>query len=489
MSTPNIVVIVSDDHGYADRSVLGRVEDVSTPALDRLAVEGMSFEQAYVTAPVCSPSRAALISGQYQGRWGSQWFDDSRFPDHLPSLAEQLRAIGHTTAYLGKVHYGPEGPGDRGTPPHHGFDQSFYGLAGQQMGRLNYLRHSTSAVSEYGDFAASASAVQPMLDGDELVDCEEFLTAELGRRAREFVDGCADREEPFFLMLAFNAVHNFCWQLPREELVRRGLPARPDYHGGEADYLAWYDGQIAPEFEHGREYYVAQLELMDAEIGRLLDRLDDRGLAQDTIVVYLTDNGGSTCNFASNAPLRGTKYTLWEGGIRVPLLVRWTGGPVVAGGRSDGIVSSMDLYPTLLDLAGATREKHAHCDGRSLRDALHGEPDTGHDELHWDNGFQWAVRSGRWKMVFVDQDSAGVRGLRIVEHADPGPALRLHDLVADPSEQHDLSASRPDLLMQLRAAHDDWRSTVFASASSEVTVAKAPHADTPGLPDQPSGVG
>lgn len=465
MTRPNVIVIVSDDHGYADRSALGVVDDVHTPGLDRLANEGMSFDQAYVTAPVCSPSRSALISGQHQGRWGVQWFQDSRFPDHLPSLAEQFKAEGYTTAYLGKVHYGGEVVGDRAAPPHHGFDHTFYGLAGQQMGRLNYLRHSTAAVQEYGEFGASASAVQPMLEGDDVVDCEEFLTAELGRRARDVVSGCTQREEPFFLMLAFNAVHNFCWQLPQEELDRRSLPSRGDYQGDGKDYLDWYDGQIAPGLDHGRDYYRAQLELMDAEIGALLDHLDASGLAQDTVVVYLTDNGGSTCNFASNAPLRGTKYTLWEGGIRVPFLVRWPGGGVTAGAHSGAVTSSMDIYPTVLDLAGAPPESYAHCDGLSLRAALRGDDVAGHDELHWDNGFQWAVRSGRWKLAHVDEDSAGAQGLRDVEHADPGTGIRLHDVVTDPEEQHDLSASRPDLVASLMAAHGSWRDSVFGSAA------------------------
>lgn len=482
MSQPNIVLIVSDDHGYADRSGLGIHDDVRTPALDRLAAEGMSFGQAYVTAPVCSPSRSALICGQYQGRWGVQWFEDSRFPDHLPSLAEQLGAAGYTTAYLGKVHYGPEGPGDRATPPHHGFDTTFYGLAGQQMGRLNYLRHSAAATTECGEFGAKASAVQPMLEGDEPVDCEEFLTAELGRRAREVVATCAGGEQPFFLMLAFNAVHNFCWQLPPEELARRGLPGRGDYQGDEDDYLDWYDGQIAPALDHGRDYYLAQLELMDQEIGALLDQLEASGVGQDTIVVYLTDNGGSTCNFASNAPLRGTKYTLWEGGIRVPMIVRWPGGEVTGGSNCDAVVSSMDLYPTLLDLAGAPPQASAHCDGLSLSGALRGGGHRGHPELHWDNGFQWAVRSGQWKLVSVDNGSSGARGLRQVEHADPGPDLRLHDLVTDPGELADLSATHPQVLARLRASHDQWRADVFGSASHAAGDRTRPAGSTPPAP-------
>lgn len=460
----NVVLIVSDDHGYADRSALGVADDVATPGLDRLAAEGMSFDHAYVTAPVCSPSRAALISGQHQGRWGVQWFGDSRFPDHLPSLAERFQELGHRTAYIGKVHYGPETVGDRGAPPHHGFETTFYGLAGQQFGRLNYLRHSTAAVAEYGEFGAKASAVQPMLEGDQAVDCEEFLTEEFGRRAGEFVRECADVDQPFFLMLAFNAVHNFCWQLPEAELRRRGLPVKADYRGDGTDYRDWYDGQIAPEGERGREYYLAQLELMDAQIATLLAELDRLGIAQDTVVVYLTDNGGSTCNFADNAPLRGTKYTLWEGGIRVPLIIRWPAGGVRAGGTCRATASSMDLYPTLLDLAGAAPSAYEHCDGVSLRGALAGGRHEGHAELHWDNGFQWAVRRGPWKLTWVDQDSAETDGVRRLEHADPGGPVRLFDVFSDPGERRNLAAERPDLVARLTAAHEAWRAEVFASA-------------------------
>lgn len=158
---------------------------------------------------------------------------------------------------------------------------------------------------------------------------------------------------------------------------------------------------------------------MDAQIDRLLDCLDDHALTEDTVVAYLTDNGGLNCNFARNDPLRGTKYTLWEGGIRVPFLLRWPGGGLPAGVSRAGLVSSMDLYPTLLATAGADPEAYAHCDGQNLL-ALLRDGAEGHPALHGDNGFQWAVRQGDWKLIWVDADSPTTQGLRDVEKAEPG---------------------------------------------------------------------
>lgn len=449
-SRPNVLVIVSDDHGYADRSALGLDPEVRTPALDRLAAEGVSCDEAYVTAPVCSPSRAGLIGGAYQQRWGAHWFDDSGIPgeDHQ-TLAERLRDTGYRTGYFGKVHYGAEREGDRGTPPRHGFEQSFYGLAGLSMGRLNYLHHSEQAVTEYGE-AAMPMAVQPMSENGEPVEVERFLTDEIADRAAEFI--AADDDRPFFAMVAFNAVHNFCWQLPPEELEARGLPAFEDWYPGASDYLDWYDGAISPNLPDGRGYYLAQLELMDAQIGRLLSMLDEQGLAEDTLVIYTTDNGGSNCNYGVNAPLSGSKYTLLEGGIRVPFLVRWP-GQTPAGEHRAGLVSSMDIAATAVAAAGAS---DAGLDGRDLRPLLSHAAD-GHDLLHWDTRWQWAVRRGDWKLRSVEPDSPYAQEIRRLEHTEPGSGIQLVNLRDDPAEARDLSAQHPDVVAELLAVRDAWR--------------------------------
>ncbi|MGH3321900.1 MAG: sulfatase family protein [Streptosporangiaceae bacterium] len=452
---PNVLLIVSDDHGYADRGALGLDPRVRTPALDRLAREGVTCTDAYMSAPICSPSRAGLIAGRYQQRWGATWFDSSRFPDEVPSLAERFRALGYATGYFGKVHYGPERPGDRTCPPNHGFDESLYGLAGQSMGRLHYLHHSRASARRYGPDASWRMGVRPLWAGDREAEHEGSLTAELGGRARDFVSHHADG--PFFCMVAFNAVHNFCWQLPAEELRRRGLAGVSDWDPDVSAYVDWYDGAIWPHLPDGRGYYLAQLELMDAEVGLLLDELDRLGVADDTLVVYTTDNGGSTCNFGDNGPLAGTKYTLWEGGIRVPFLARWRGGGLAAGARREGVVSALDLYPTLLSAAGAGPDAWAECDGVDQLPLLRGERAAGHATLHWDCGFQRAVRSGRWKLLDVDSDDPHAEAIRRTEHADPGQGVSLYDLDADPGESHDLAAAHPDVVRGLTSLHETWR--------------------------------
>jgi arylsulfatase A-like enzyme len=471
---PNVLLILSDDHGYGDRSRSSRDPAVRTPNLDRLAESGVTCPEAYVTAPICSPSRSAIISGRHQRRWGSRWFDTSRFPDHLPSLAERFGELDYATGYFGKVHYGPEQVGDRACPPHHGFRTTYYGLAGQQQGRLNYLRHSRSAVEEYGPEAGWRMAAQPMLEGDDPVELERFLTDELAERAGGFIAGSSD--QPFFCMLAFNAVHNFCWQLPAEELQRRGLPVHADWRDQDGSYAEWYDGVISPNLDHGRDYYLAQLELMDAAIGRLLDQLQSSGLAENTIIVYLTDNGGSTCNYGDNGPLAGTKYTLWEGGIRVPFIVRWPAGGWSGGVDRAGVVSSLDLFPTLLTAAGAEPQVTGASDGIDLGPLLAGTSTGGHDQLCWDCGFQWAIRDGDLKLRMVDGESAGALGIRRTEHAEPGTGVMLVDLANDPGETHDLAEELPGEVARLTDAFQDWLASVTSDASTSASPCGRPSA-------------
>lgn len=467
---PNILLIVSDDHGYADRSARGSA-DARTPHLDRLAATGTTFGNGYVTAPICSPSRAGLIAGAYQQRWGAQWFDTSAFPPaQRQVMPEILGAAGYRTGYFGKVHYGPEQPGDRACPDQHGFDRSLYGLAGLSMGRLHYLRHSYQALKAYGE-AASRHGVSPLFEDGREVDCEQHLTVEFTERAIDFMgEGAggdaeeeAEAEAPFFCMVAYNAVHNFAWQLPQDELDARALPAHDDFEPEAAEYVDWYDGAISPRLEHGRDYYLAQLEIMDREIGRMLDHLEATGRRESTLVVYLTDNGGSTCNYGDNSPLAGTKYSLLEGGVRVPFLVSWP-GTVPAGECSAALVSALDLLPTFAAAAGATLPSESAVDGLDLRPVWEAAgdqrgADAGHEALHFDTGFQWAVRTPQWKLRWVDVSTGHREHLLEVEHTDIGDGLTLVPLgdgVTDESPQANVAAQHPEVVAELMAVREHW---------------------------------
>ena len=449
-SRPNVVLIVSDDHGYGDRSAVSVDPGVRTPHLDALAADGVSFTRGYVTAPICSPSRAGLISGRYQQRWGAGWFDTSAFPPpEVPSMAEVLRSAGYRCGYFGKVHYGPDEPGSRACPDQHGFGTTLYGLAAESMGRLHYLRHSKAAMEEYGD-QHRVHGVAPLWTENGQQDVEEHLTVALTDRAIDFID--EDDDAPWLCMVAYNAVHNFAWQLPDDELDARGLPKHPDYDGAN-DYLDWYDGAISPGLDHGREFYLAQLEIMDTQIGRIRQALAASGQDRDTVIIYLTDNGGSTCNFGDNAPLRGTKYSLYEGGVRVPFLVHHPDGP--AGVSTDALVSSLDLVPTLAALAGI--EDPDAWDGQDLTPVLSAEADAaGHDRLHFDTEFQWAVVEPDWKLHWVEPDAKQLAAIESVEHTQLGRGLRLIDLANDPGETTDVSTTHPDQVARLLRERQTW---------------------------------
>ncbi|GAA1491263.1 sulfatase [Brachybacterium sacelli] len=400
----------------------------------------------------------------HQARWGAHWFTDSEMaPEAVPSLAEQLGERGYRTGYFGKVHYGADEEGSRACPPRHGFETSFYGLAAHSMGPLHYLHHSRAHEAAYGE-AAHRHGVAPMWEGTEAVDCERHLTEEFIERTLDFVQ--APDERPFFAMVAFNAVHNFTWQLPRHELDARGLPAHPDFDAETTEYLDWYDGAVEPNLENGREYYLAQLEIMDREIGRLRAHLEESGLTENTIVVYMTDNGGSRCNYGRNTPLEGSKYTLYEGGIRTPMLISWP-GVTEPSTVSEALVSSLDLAPTFLAASGRGLEDGALCDGLDLRASLEDAATPVHEVLHFDTTFQWAVRTPQWKLRHVDPESRARAGILQVEHTDIGHGLQLSasaPTLAGLDETTDLAAWHPEVVEELTAEHERWLAEMRESA-------------------------
>lgn len=457
---PDILLIISDDHGYGDLSADPTAEGLHTPHLDRLSRSGTTFTRGYVTAPICSPSRAGLIAGAHQARWGARWFDTSAFPPEGREVGpEALRRAGYRTGYFGKIHYGDDAPGSRSCPEKHGFDDSLYGLAAQSMGRLHYLTHSASEAEAHPEVAAR-HGTQPLYDSGTPVDTDTHLTELFTDRAIDFLARGEESSEPSFCMVAYNAVHNFTWQLPEEELERHGLPGYPDFDPSVEEYVDWYDGAISPHLPNGRAYYLAQLALMDRHIGRLLDAVESSSRAENTLIVYLTDNGGSTCNFGDNTPLDGTKYTLYEGGIRVPFIVRWP-GLAEPGTSSDALVSSLDLMPTFLTAAGIP-EASAPMDGQDLVPVLCGAS-PGHEALYFDTGAQQAVVRQDVKWRRLTEDSAGMReALLRVEHTDIGEGEHLVPFRDGLAAEQDASPSAPDdqLLTELREDFTRWQAEV-----------------------------
>ncbi|MFT5423910.1 MAG: arylsulfatase A-like enzyme [Phycisphaerales bacterium] len=452
---PNILLILADDQGHADFSYLRVNDDVRTPRLDRLAASGVSFTNAYATSPICNPSRVGLITGRYQQRWNNYFYGGGQgLPAESVTLAERLKDAGYATGYFGKVHTGgpDRNPEAAGFPLNTGFDRFFGTTTG---GRTHYLHHSKAAALEYGD-AARQMMVAPMWDDDEQIEFDGFTTEAFGQKARDFITD--NQEQPFFAMVAFNAVHNFAWQLPAAELEARGLEPFPDWDPEIEPYKEWYKGVHRRDWPEGRAYYLAQLACLDREVGRLLDHLAELGLDDNTLVIYTVDNGGCVPDWADNGPLAGSKYHLLEGGTRTPLIYAMP-GTVRVGVTSDSVVSGMDFAPTVCELVGLETEPDAF-DGRSIVPIIsRGVEDTQGRELHWDIGWQWSVRRGDWKLMVTTNENAA-RGQAQFEQVDVRLGTHLYNLADDPGETTNLAEAMPELVQQLRESHEAWRASI-----------------------------
>ena len=400
---PNIVLFVADDMGYADCGPTG-CKDIPTPNIDALAKNGVRFSNGYTSGCVCSPTRAGLISGRYQQRFG---FDANaegkgkpgaeRAPRALDiaqtTLPQRLKTLGYATGAFGKWHLGA----DEGyLPTQRGFD-TFYGI----------LPHGLGATGPDG------KSPPPTYRGTAVTETPKNHMEAFCGEALAFVDQHC--KEPFLLYLPFTAVHG--------PFV------------GPQPWLDRHDA-AAPK---GRRTYGADLRQMDDIIGRVMARLRERGLEENTLVFFFSDNGGPG-GAANNGPYRGAKWTLWEGGIHVPFIAQWKGR--VPGGRVlDHPVIQVDVAATALAAAGAELSPGWKLDGANLLPLLEGKTSAApHEALYWRFGVQYAVRQGDWKLV--------------KPHIDQAP--RLHNLAQDPGEQNDLAPQQPERVKQLQALWDAW---------------------------------
>lgn len=416
-SRPNVILIITDDVGYGDIGSYG-ARDIRTPNIDRLAREGTRFTDFYAQ-PQCTPTRAALITGRYQQRVRMERALGTVGPSleqGLPatgrSLPQLVKNGGYATGLIGKWHLGfkPEF-----SPNAHGFDY-FYGFLAGYTDFYHHTRGSDGAADLYENGRAIADS--------------GYMTDLITARSLQFID--SNKAKPFFLEIAYNAAH---W------------PFQPPGHPSRAANNSAFQGP-GDSIPATRKDYAAMLEDVDAGVGRILARLERLGLSANTLVIFTNDNGGEW--LSSNAPLFHRKDTLWEGGIRVPLIMRWP-GHVPAGRTSAQTGITMDLSATILDAARSTIPEGAALEGQSLLPLIASRTLL-ERPLFWriDTPVrqQRAVRRGDWKLL-VDGDD-----------------LLLFNLRTDIGERHDLASQRPDLVRRLRDELAAWEAMVDAEAKA-----------------------
>lgn len=418
---PNILFILADDLGYADLSCYGR-RDYQTPVLDRLAADGLLMTQGYANSAVCSPTRVALITGRYHQRLVAGLAEpiqgqdrrEGLLPGH-PTLPSLLKSAGYRTSLVGKWHLG--WPPEFG-PLRFGYDR-FFGIAPGAADHLSHRLHGRVVNPPVG----------ALYEGDAEVSVPGYLTDLLAARAVSEIGRLAKEQAPFLLSLHFTAPH-WPWQGPNDAVLPETI-AIPESHSS----LRHDDGGSLEKFAE-------MVAALDAGIGRVLAELDARGLSDNTIVVFTSDNGGE--RFSDTWPLRGGKGELLEGGIRVPLIARWP-GRIAPGGRTDQVMTSMDWLPTLLAAAGATVDPQFPPDGENLLDVITGAASPRPRTLFWRfrKSEQAAVRDGDWKFLRMDGQEA------------------LFDIRKDPRERANLRYAEPARFERLREAFAAWDKTML----------------------------
>jgi len=441
---PNIIFIMADDLGYGDLGSYGQAK-IRTPNLDRMAAEGIRFTQFYAGSTVCAPSRNVLMTGQHTGHTSIrgnkeiQPIGQEPLPAEAITLAEVMQEAGYATGAFGK--WGLGAPGSEGAPTRQGFDV-FFGYLDQRRAHFYYpefLFRGEERVPLEGNVVKPDDFSGP--GAGQPIQRALYSHDVIANEALAFID--QHRDEPFFLYVPFTIPHaellvpDDAMEPYLDETGNSIFPEEP-FPGGH------YSAQPMP-----RATYAAMVTRMDRDVGRILEKLKEHGLDENTIVFFTSDNGPSTEGgsspefFDSNGPLRGFKRDLYEGGIRAPMIVRWP-GRIPAGQVSDHVWAMWDVLPTLAALAGV--EPPAGIDGLSMVAAITGEGDQqNHEYLYWEfyeRGSAQAVRSGNWKAVRQPMFTG---------------EIELYDLASDPGEEHDVAAQHPEIVRRMRgimeAAH------------------------------------
>ena len=413
---PNIVFLFADDAGYADFGFQGSAK-FDTPNLDALASKSVKFTQAYTTAAVCGPSRAGLMTGRYQQRFGVEENNvpsymspagltgaDMGLPLDQKTIADHLEKAGYKSIYLGKWHLGGA---DRYHPLKRGFDE-FYGFRGGARSYWPYESPPTDPLRKWER------------DYKNFNEHEGYLTDAIADEALEAIE--RHQDNPFFLFVSFNAVHT------------------------PMDYLENDLPNTNIQLSQKRQQLYAMTKSMDRACGQIIDKLEELGLVENTLIVFSNDNGGAWINDSSNYPLSGVKGTHLEGGIRVPLLLRY-GNRFEGGTTFDDPVSTFDLLPTFVDVARGDKKDLKNVDGVSLIPFLNGKKNyRPHKTLYWKKETRAAIRDGDWKLIRL-----------------PDRPAMLFNIAKDPIEAFDLASKRPEKVKTLYKKLFNWEVTLKRS--------------------------
>jgi arylsulfatase A-like enzyme len=439
MPQPNLIVILTDDQGYGDLSCMGAT-DLATPHLDAMAAQGVRFTDWYSNSPVCSPSRASLLTGRYPGNAGVRSIlaghrTATGLPPHVPTLATALKPLGYRTAMAGKWHLGVS---EECRPNRHGFDRWFGFLAGC----IDYYSHIF-----YWGMNFPGPGVNPTHDlwedGTEtwLNGC--YFTECVTERAVEHIRSAAAAREPFFLYVAYNAPH-YPMHAPQQYMDRFA-------------HLPW-----------DRRVTAAMIAAVDDGVGAIMAELRHLGIADNTCTFFTSDNGPSreSRNWldgtldpyygGTTGGLRGHKFSLFEGGIRVPAIMHWPSA-VSAGRVISDACASMDVFPTLLRAAGGDPMGY-DLDGTDLQAVLQDGAALPQRDLFWEMNGQTAMRRGPWKLVLNGQAEEG---------APPADAIHLSNLADDMSESCNLASLRPEQAAGMTEATMAWRGAIEARWETE----------------------
>ncbi len=428
---PNVVVILTDDQGYGDLSCMGAT-DFRTPNLDRLAASGVRFTDWYSNSPVCSPSRASLLTGRYPGNAGVRAILDghrtaSGLLPEVFTIATVLKPLGYRCYMSGKWHLGLA----RGCRPQdHGFDHWF----GFMAGCVDYYSHIF-----YWGLPTGTNPIHDLWDDDHEVWLNgQYLTEVITSRAIDYIRHARSEATPFFLYVAYNAPH-----YPMHA---------PDRYMARFAHLPW-----------DRQVMAAMISAVDDGVGDILDELDRQRITDSTLVFFTSDNGPSreARNWldgtvdpyygGTSGVFKGHKFSLFEGGLREPTLMSWP-ARIPAGQVVREPLAAMDLLPTLLAAAGGDPTDY-ELDGCDVLPCVTAGAPSPHARIFWEMDAQTAVRQGNWKLV--------LNGV-LVEGAAPADAVHLADLANDPGERHNLADRYPEVTAELTAAAEAWRAGIEA---------------------------